>query len=151
MPRGWSESSAKVEEINDTPSLPKNMRVSLAGQKFIKSWEQGPNGGFASRQYASPEGGTDTIGWGHKLLPGENYPRGISSDEAERLFQKDLERHSDYVRNSVKVPLTQQQFDALVAMSFNVPSAFRQTGQISGLLRELNAGNYDNVPTEMMR
>ena len=98
------------------------LRVSSMGQNFIKSWESGPEGnrgrdGFASRQYPSPEGGTDTIGWGHKLIPGEKYPNGIDERKAEDLFQRDLEKHQAIVKNNVRITLTQNQYDALVSLS----------------------------------
>lgn len=52
------------------------------------------------------------------------------------------------VNTSVTVPLSQNQFDALVSFAFNVgATAF----QGSTLLSVLNQGNYDDVPSQMLR
>lgn len=48
----------------------------------------------------------------------------------------------------MEVPLTQQQFDALVSFAFNVGNgAFCD----STLLKRLNAGQYDAVPAQLNR
>ena len=48
----------------------------------------------------------------------------------------------------VKVPLNQNQFDALVSFVFNVGNnAFRD----STLVKVLNAGHFDQVPTQLRR
>lgn len=105
---------------------------------------------MALRQYPSPEGGTDTIGWGHKLKPGEGYPRGIDLASAQRMFDADSIAHLKIVRNSVKVPLTQNQFDALASLSYNVPSAFASE-RTSTLLRKLNSGDYSGAADQILR
>jgi len=51
-----------------------------------------------------------------------------------------------WVGNLVKVPLTQDQFDALVDFVFNLGAGRLAT---STLLRDLTAGNYDAVPDQL--
>ena len=52
------------------------------------------------------------------------------------------------MNDGVKVPLEQDQFDALTSFVFNVGSgAFRD----STLLRLLNEGKYDEVPEQLNR
>jgi GH24 family phage-related lysozyme (muramidase) len=51
------------------------------------------------------------------------------------------------------VPLTQNQFDALVAMSYNAPSAFTKPAlsrKPPRLRSDLNAGNYSGAADQML-
>lgn len=94
------------------------------------------------------EGGRPTIGFGHLLLPGESFPDGITPAMGEQLLRQDLFPAVTAVNNLVKVPLAQNQFDALVMFVFNVGvGAFAE----STLLRKLNAGDYDGAGQEFAR
>lgn len=67
---------------------------------YIKSVENGWKKGFRNGKwypYASPEGGSPTIAYGHKLKSGEDYSDGISDSDAERLLIADLEHAHDVV------------------------------------------------------
>lgn len=91
-----------------------------------------------------------TIGYGHVIKPGESYlaVSTISRDTAARILHQDTKHAVDVVNTAVKVPLKQEQFDALVSFVFNVgEGAFRS----STLLRKLNAGHCCAVPDEMRR
>lgn len=91
--------------------------------------------------------GKPTIGWGHVILPDEDdLFKGITERQAEAIFRKDIAPRERNVAALVKVPLTQNQFDALVLFEFN-------TGRLgsSTLLRKLNEGNYAAVPQQMKR
>lgn len=115
---------------------------------------QGPNGGPALMPYPSPEGGADTIGWGHKVKAGEDFSGGITGPQADDLFSKDLAAHTKLVTNNIHVPLTQNQFDALVAIGYNVPSAFIKPAppKLPSTLRDdLNAGNYQGAADQLPR
>lgn len=61
----------------------------------------------------------------------------VSDEECARLLQEDLAWTHDVIRRHVRVPLTQEQFDALVSFVFNFgETKFRN----STLLRHINAG-----------
>jgi hypothetical protein len=63
----------------------------------------------------------------------------ITQERAEELLRLDLRRFEDAVRMQVAVELTQNQFDALVSLVYNIgEGAFSK----STLLRKLNAGDY---------
>lgn len=92
-----------------------------------------------------------TIGYGHLIKPGEPYyPYGpikeITQQEAESLFLKDIAQAEQCVKTYVTVPLTENQYAALVSFVFNVGcSAFRN----SLLLKYLNAGDYSRAAEEL--
>lgn len=75
-----------------------------------------------------------TIGFGHVILAGE-YFTSITQQEAEILLRKDIVIAENCINKAVKVPVSQNQFDALVSFVFNVGcDAFIK----STMLRELN-------------
>jgi GH24 family phage-related lysozyme (muramidase) len=67
---------------------------------------------------------------------------------ATELFRKDLAAsYEPAVNDSVKVPLTQNQYDALVSFTYNVgTNGFKG----STLLKRLNAGDYEGAATAFM-
>lgn len=116
--------------------------ISEKGVALIKAFE-----GFSPLEYTCVAG-KRTIGYGHVLKPDEHYVCGVSEKQAERLLFQDIKSFESAVDDSVKVPLEEYQRDALVCFAFNVGSyAF----QHSTLLKELNAGNYDQVPKQLLR
>jgi lysozyme len=104
------------------------MRISQNGLDLIKQHES-----FSPTVYICPAG-KPTVGFGHVVLPNESFTR-ISEQEAEDLLCKDVSIAENCINNAVKVPITQNQFDALVSFVFNVGcAAFLK----STLLRKLN-------------
>lgn len=86
-------------------------------------------------------GGVWTIGYGH--VRGVKKGDSISAEQAEQLLEADLMSAGADVSRLVKVPLTDNQFSALVSFVFNVgPEQFAK----STLLRKLNEGGYGLVP-----
>ena len=106
------------------------MNISEKGIELLKHFE-----GLRLEAYKCAAG-VWTIGVGHT---GPEVVEGlrISEVEAEELLKKDLWRFEQAVLQRVKVPLNQNQFDALVSFSFNVGiNAFSS----STLLKLLNDG-----------
>lgn len=82
--------------------------------------------------------GVWTIGYGDT---GPDVVKGltITKGQAEERLRKRLVEFEGYVNRAVKVKLTQNQFDALVSLVYNIgPTNFNS----STLLRKLNAGDY---------
>jgi len=87
--------------------------TSDVGLRFIANEE-----GFCSHAYKD-SAGYETIGWGHKIEPGESWPNGISHDEAFALKKRDLVRFEAVVNKLAPAP-AQRQFDALVSLAYNI-------------------------------
>lgn len=81
--------------------------------------------------------GTWTIGWGH--IDGVQEGMTITEQQAEKFLAADLAVAGNAVLALVKVPLTQQQFDALTDFTFNEG---QEHLRVSTLLRLLNAKQY---------
>lgn len=111
-------------------------------------------------QCYADSGGALTIGVGHLLTKAERtsgkiqigqksvrYGKGITRLHAEQLLAQDLVAQQVWSWY-VSVPLTEAQREALASFVFNCGlSAF----QNSTLLKLLNQGKYDQVPTQLRR
>jgi lysozyme len=104
------------------------MRMSANGLEVLKREES-----FRAQVYAD-EAGHPSIGYGHKLLPGEQFST-IDPADAMALLIDDLGSAEDAVNGAVSVILAQGQFDALASFAYNVGNAaFRA----STLLKKVN-------------
>jgi len=113
--------------------------ISAAGLAALKARE-----GFAAVPYAD-QAGHATIGYGHKIKPGESFTR-VSEAEADVLLRADVGAAEIMIARYVRVPLTQGQHDALVSFLFNVDSDDNGRFRNSSLLTALNAGDFAAVP-----
>tara|TARA_R110000796_G_scaffold236224_1_gene355550 strand:- start:68 stop:550 length:483 start_codon:yes stop_codon:yes gene_type:complete len=87
-----------------------------------------------------------TLGYGHTRDVSEGDT--CTKDEAEQILISDLQEFEGYVNDLVKIPLDQNQFDALVAWTFNLgPTNLKS----STLLVRLNDNNLDDVPHQLRR
>lgn len=116
-------------------------KVNQNGIDLIKQFES-----FKSEAYRCPAG-VWTIGYGHT---GNDVvsDKKISEDEAIKLLEKDLEQSANGVEQLVHVDLTDNQFAALVSFAFN---AGTYNLACSTLLKRLNAGDYQCVPSELAK
>lgn len=111
-------------------------RLSPAGIDLISHFE-----GLKLEAYYD-QAGVCTIGYGTTVYP-HGQPVQIhdrcSVEQAKRYMHHDLARFEKAVSSSVNVPLTQNQFDALVSLTYNIGAgAFKN----STLLKLLNQGDY---------
>lgn len=91
-------------------------------------------------------GGVWTIGYGHTA--GVNEGDTCTEAQAEQWLREDLGGAERTIETIVSVPLNDNQFSALVSLTYNIGnSAFKK----SSLLKKLNAGGYNAVPGELMR
>lgn len=89
------------------------MDISEAGIAFIKQWE-----GFNGQQYDDCAG-FPTIGYGHLLKAGERWPA-ITEAQGDTLLRRDLQVVTASLNNTVPVPISQNQFDALCSFCYNL-------------------------------
>jgi lysozyme len=69
----------------------------------------------------------------------------VTKGSAEALLKADLVQYEDAVRKAVKVPMTDNQFGALVSLCFNIgPGNFSK----STLVRKLNAGDVEGAAAQ---
>ena len=116
------------------------MNLGYEGTKLLKFFE-----GCKLTAYQDSVG-VWTIGYGHTKGVYEGMT--ITQEEAEQMLLTELEEYEGYVEKYVTVPLTQNQFDALVVWVYNLgPTNFRN----STLLKELNSGNYTAAGKEITR
>lgn len=87
-----------------------------------------------------------TIGYGHTkgVMPGDT----CTESQAIQWLHEDAEEAEKAVNELVKVPLSQNQFDALVDFVFNVGKGNFAS---STLLRKLNAKLYSEIDAELLR
>ncbi|MDN5681338.1 MAG: lysozyme [Ewingella sp.] len=107
------------------------MNVSENGLDLIKRFE-----GYRLSAYQDSVG-VWTIGYGHT----RGVKRGdkITRAQADEFLAQDAADAASDVERRVKVPLNQNQFDALVSFTFNLGDGNLKS---STLLRRLNEGNY---------
>lgn len=117
--------------------------TSMAGTDFIKTFE-----GFSASVYKD-NAGLDTIGFGHLVRKGEVFPETISDDDAEVILKKDLYRAERSVLRNIRIPLADNQFDALVSWVFNLGGGSLQR---STLRMKLNRGDaIEDVGDEFLK
>lgn len=117
--------------------------ISERGFELVKHFES-----LYLTAYADPVG-VWTIGWGHTGLQhkdGTVFPgRKISKATAEQLLAYDMDQFENRVSALVKVPLTDDQFSALVSFDFNTGALHKST-----LLRKLNEGDYEGAADQFL-
>lgn len=126
--------------IGDPEKTKAGLSLSAEGLEFIKSFE-----GCRLGAYLCPAK-VWTIGYGHtRTAKGGQV---ITQAQAEILLKRDLAEFEQFVKDYVRVPLNQGQYDALVSLCFNIgATAFRR----SSLLRSLNQGKYNTAAQEFHR
>lgn len=120
--------------------------ISDTGLDLIKRFE-----GLRLEAYLDPVG-IPTIGYGTIQYPGgkERVRIGdrITQAKAELFLRHDCERFENVINTNVFVPLTQNQFDALVSFTYNVGAeAFLD----STMLKLINKGYLDDASKQFAR
>lgn len=117
------------------------MDVSQTGLALIKSFE-----GLRLAAYKDLVG-IWTIGYGH-TGPDVTMGRVISSETADALLAKDVADCARSVSQLVLVPISQNQFDALVDFGFNLGVGKLST---STLLKCVNQKDFKGAADEFLR
>lgn len=108
------------------------MHVSENGLRMIERFE-----GFVDHQYNDGTG-VMTIGYGTTSADVSPLPRFLTQAQAEQLLREKLARKYEPAVNGLGIPLTQNEFDALISLVYNCGTGAMQW-QIG---RDLLARNY---------
>ncbi|MDO6758768.1 glycoside hydrolase family protein [Tamlana sp. 2_MG-2023] len=132
------------------------LKISQKGIDFIKKWEN-----LKLEAYNDSEDYC-TIGYGHLIkkakcesfeLP-DQFKNGITKSEAELIFNEDLEPFEQAVKEEIKVPLYQHEFDALVSLLFNTGKSFLSVGGVNKgdtkIKQNINQKKYIEGANEMI-
>ena len=112
------------------------MKIGEAGLDLIKEFE-----GLRLKAYIPVKGDVPTIGWGH--TKGVKMGDKITIATAEKFLAQDIAPTVAAVNQAIKVPVTQNEFDACVSLAFNVgTTAFNK----STLVKRIN-----QTPLEFLR
>ncbi|ENV02399.1 lysozyme [Acinetobacter sp. NIPH 817] len=143
---GGKLTQAQVDDLNKVVDklVPGVKTTSDIGINLITSFED-------TRTKAYDDGvGIWTIGIGTTVYPnGVKVKKGdtCTLEQAKSYFKHDLAKFEKTVNESVIVPLTQNQFDALVSLTYNIGSgAFKG----STLLKLLNKGDYKGAADQFL-
>jgi lysozyme len=117
------------------------MVINSKGKELIKKFE-----GLKLSTYRDIVG-VFTIGYGHT---GKDVyvGRRLTEQEADTILDEDLQKFQEGVSQLVKVPLTENQFSALVCFAFNL--GLKALGK-STLLSKLNDGDISGASAEIMK
>lgn len=115
------------------------MKTSTAGRARIAERE-----GVRLKRYRDSVG-IWTIGTGHTAAagpPDPNVVKTITMAENDAILARDLAKFEAGVERAITRPMTQNQFDALVSLAFNIGlGAFAK----SSVVRRFNAGDIDGA------
>ncbi len=131
--------SSKVkEEKNEIEKDVKNMKMSDDGIAALKQQEGSVKQDGKHVVYNDQTGKPvlvdallplgATIGYGHLIKPGEDFRGGITEDTATQLLRNDVAAAERAVQDNITAPITQNQYDALVMLAYNIGSdAFKKS------------------------
>ncbi|MBD3881125.1 lysozyme [Phormidium tenue FACHB-886] len=114
--------------------------INAKGLRLLKSFE-----GLRLTAYLDPVG-IWTIGYGTTSGVGPGMQ--ITEAQAEAFLKRDLARFENAVANLVEVPLSSDQFSALVSFAYNVGEGALAN---STLLRLLNQGDFRGAADQLLR
>lgn len=121
--------------------IPSPQAFNAAGLQLLTSFE-------GCRLLAYKDiGGVWTIGYGH-TGPEVVFGLKISQQQAEEYLRADLSKFEAGIKKLVKVPLTDNEYSALVCLVYNIGlGAF----EASTLLRRLNDSKYEDAANQFLR
>lgn len=115
--------------------------ISDRGLEIIKDHEK-----LRLKAYLPTKNDVPTIGWGH--TSGVKMGMVITKEQAEQFLKEDVAWVERALNRYVKVPLNQNQYDALASWTFNLGA---RNLLKSTMLKRLNEGNYEEAAKEMLR
>jgi len=137
--------AGNIDAKNDAP-----MKMSAKGVSLLKSVEK-----LALQPYDDQTGKPitkwtkgATIGYGHLINKKDwkRYKDGITAEQAESLFEKDISPFVRTVKETIKGKISQQQFDAAVMFAYNIGEEGFSSSSAAKLINNPNAStSYENL------
>lgn len=92
-----------------------------------------------------------TVGVGHLVLKSDNLKVGdkITQEQCDAFLEKDLSIAENAINNLVHIPLSQNQFDALVSFVINIGTGKKGFAG-STVLRDLNKKDFAGAANALM-
>ena len=118
------------------PEQDNDQHLSAKGRKFIQGYEQ-----LRLKAYMPTKNDRPTIGWGTTVYPsGKPVQMGdvITATQADEYFMYDVRKFEDYVNEIITRELTQNQFDAVVSLVYNIGMGAFRDGSVDD---KINAGD----------
>lgn len=137
VPQFVRSSGQLTERYIVEPTMTAVNRISQYGRNLLKQIES-----FSATPY--PDAGGYSIGYGTYMGKTPTIQR-VTVQEAENLLDRKLDTIHSTINNTVRIPLNQNQFDALSLLTYNIgESAFKS----STLARKLNSGDIQGAANE---
>jgi len=155
-PDGHCDSSASAT-ANTKCQDAKNLKVNDAMKNKLKLEEglsedkkHGIKAGDPELTVKNDGAGNPTVGWGHKVTPGDNLKVGdtIDTKQAQKYFDSDLSSKESAVRGVLTDSgnqFSQGEFNALVDLTYNGGPGMLTTGTSPNLMKDINSGDYDGM------
>ena len=122
------------------------MKISEKGLNLIKEFE-----GLRLKPYKDAVG-ISTIGYGNTYYEDGRKVSlsdpAITEERATELLKMVVKRYEDAINRYVQVPITQNQFDALVSFAYNVGN---ENVRKSTLMKLLNRKQYTEAADQLLR
>lgn len=140
----------KKENENKTNEA-SNMKISDNGINMLKHFEgsvkigdkhviyDDKTGKPINQNEELPKGAT--IGYGHLIKSDENFRNSITERQATEILRSDIKAAEHAVKDNITVPLSQNQFDALVSLAYNIGA---RNFADSTVVKYVNDSNYHN-------
>ena len=105
---GKPYTQSNIDFSSDGRGSESNLEIKAAN--VIKRFENSvdnPRGGYNKAKklwfpHKSLEGGSDTIAYGHKIQPGENFSKGLTDSDALKLLEKDIDKKLKIAKSQMK-------------------------------------------------
>jgi lysozyme len=119
------------------------MKASPKAAEIIKHFE-----GCRLQAYPDPATGGEpwTIGYGHTGQVGKQDT--VTQEMADLMLLRDMKRFENGLNSYIRADVNQNQFDALVSLTFNIGLGNFST---STLLKMINAGSADAAADQFLR
>lgn len=124
------------------------LALSELGEEFIKNFES------LRLDYYEDHLGYCTVGWGHLTggksscaSQGFKIGQKLTLSDVQNLFENDKKEHEKFVKEAIKVPLYQYEYDALCSLAFNIGSLSRKA---PSLCKKINALKYEDAAVEFL-